>query len=103
MAARASVRTSSLRWIAIATLASTAAGGRPASAAPPTEETLDSVFIVGVVRADGQFENVGTAWTIRENWLATNAHVAEGLLEITNQNPGSRMVARRGRFDLDEI
>src|SRR5687767_13295577 len=72
-------------------------------AAPPSEETLNSVFIVGVARGDGGFENVGTAWTIRENWLATNAHVAEALLEISAATPGSKMVARRGVFDDSEL
>jgi hypothetical protein len=75
----------------------------PAFAAPPSEEMLNSVFIVGVKRSDGGFENVGTAWTIRENWLATNAHVAEALLELSVAMPGSQMVARRGVFDRSEL
>jgi len=65
-----------------------------------SEQTLDSVFLVGVVHADGSFTEVGTAWTIAPNWLATNAHVAEGLLEVVGAD--GRLVARRGVLDQNE-
>jgi len=65
------------------------------------ESALDSVFLVGVAKADGSFREVGTAWTIAPHTLATNAHVAEGLTE--NLEEGDRMIARRGLLDRSEV
>lgn len=43
-------------------------------------EARHSVYCVGY-RYDGNFQMVGTAWVAADNRLATNAHVAEALLE----------------------
>jgi hypothetical protein len=75
-------------------------GGPAFAQVAVSEQTLDSVFLVGVMHADGSFTEVGTAWTIAPNWLATNAHVAEGLLEVVGTD--GRMVARRGVLDQNE-
>ncbi len=66
------------------------------------QKARESVFLVGVVKAENdRFQSVGTAWTIARRFLATNAHVAEALLEL--KEPGDRIVARRGVFDRNEI
>ncbi|MGI9012962.1 MAG: S1 family peptidase [Phycisphaerales bacterium] len=65
------------------------------------ERALDSVFLVGVEHEDGTFVEVGTAWTIAPNRLATNAHVAYAL--IAESLEGGRMIARRGLLDQAEI
>ena len=68
------------------------------------ERSIDSVYMVGVVRRNGTgpevFQFVGTAWVIAEGKLATNAHVAESLLEASI---GNRIVARRSWSDRDEL
>jgi S1-C subfamily serine protease len=65
------------------------------------ESVLDSVFLVGIAKADGSFQEVGTAWTIAPHTLATNAHVAEGLTD--NLEEGDRMIARHGLLDRSEV
>jgi len=66
------------------------------------ERVRGSVYLVGVVSGeDGTFASVGTAWTIDRGYLASNAHVAEALVEA--RGPGDRMVARRYFFDRNEI
>ncbi|MCA9293194.1 MAG: trypsin-like peptidase domain-containing protein [Phycisphaerales bacterium] len=51
-----------------------------------------SVWLVGVEDARGAFTPVGTAWTVAEGQLATNAHVAVALEEA--RSAGLRAVAR---------
>jgi hypothetical protein len=68
------------------------------------EPAMDSVYMLGVARRSDSgpetFQFVGTGWVIAEGKLATNAHVAESLLEGTVQG---RMVARRSWSDRDEL
>lgn len=68
------------------------------------EPALDSVFMLGVVRqVEGKpeaFQAIGTGWVIASGKIATNAHVAEGLLECVSEG---RLVAKRGWSDRDEI
>ncbi|MCB9845839.1 MAG: trypsin-like peptidase domain-containing protein [Phycisphaeraceae bacterium] len=77
--------------------------GAPASAQlqQVAEDAIDSVFLVGVAFEDGSFEEVGTAWTIAPNKLATNAHVAEALIDYKGET--GRIVARRGLLDRNEV
>jgi hypothetical protein len=68
----------------------------------PLEKVRESVYVVGIVSAeDGTFNNIGTAWTIDHGYLASNAHVAEALVEA--KGPRDRMVAKQGFFDRNEI
>lgn len=46
------------------------------------------------------FQPIGAGWVIAEGALATNAHVAESLLETASQG---RRVAKRSRSDRDEL
>ena len=43
------------------------------------EDTAESVYVLGFEGAEGQIKNFGTAWTVREDLLATNAHVAQSI------------------------
>ncbi len=65
---------------------------------------LDSVYMLGVARRGGGgpevFQLVGTGWVIAEGKLATNAHVAESLLESAVEG---RLVAKRSWSDRDEL
>lgn len=65
---------------------------------------LDSVYMLGVARRGGGgpevFQLVGTGWVIAEGKLATNAHVAESLLETSMEG---RLVAKRSWSDRDEL
>lgn len=59
----------------------------------------DSVWLAGIVvsdgdDSDGEFVGVGTAWTVGERTLATNAHVALALREAL-ETRGGRLEARR--------
>ncbi|MCC6285914.1 MAG: trypsin-like peptidase domain-containing protein [Phycisphaerales bacterium] len=90
-----------------ALFASALAGGlglpalaQPSDFAGVVEPALDSVFVLGIEKADGTFVDVGTGWTIAPDRLATNAHVAEALMEAV---PGERVVARRGWSDRNEL
>ena len=66
--------------------------------------SLDSVYMLGVARRGGGgpevFQLIGTGWVIAEGKLATNAHVAESLLETASQG---RLVAKRSWSDRDEL
>lgn len=73
---------------------------QPGDFARVVEPALDSVFVLGIEKSDGTFVDVGTGWTIAPDRLATNAHVAEALMEA---NEGERLVARRGWSDKNEL
>lgn len=66
--------------------------------------SLDSVYMMGVARRGNGgpevFQFVGTGWVIADGKLATNAHVAEALLESSLQG---RLVAKRSWSDRDEL
>lgn len=66
--------------------------------------SLDSIYMLGVARrahvGPEVFEFVGTGWVIAEGKLATNAHVAESLLESAHEG---RLVAKRSWSDRDEL
>ncbi|MEZ5977490.1 MAG: serine protease [Planctomycetota bacterium] len=68
------------------------------------EGALDSVYMLGVVRRSDTgpevFQFIGTGWVIAEGKLATNAHVAESLLEGAFTG---RLVAKRSWSDRDEL
>lgn len=42
-------------------------------------DTADSVYVLGFKGSEGRIQNFGTAWTVREDRLATNAHVAQAI------------------------
>lgn len=86
-------------------------GAQPAPAQSGTAEferaiagALDSVYMLGVARRGSGgpevFQLVGTGWVIAEGKLATNAHVAESLLENAMEG---RLVAKRSWSDRDEL
>lgn len=64
-------------------------------------EASPSVWLTGVINPEtGGFTAGGTAWTVSENQLATNAHVAEALEYLVSNNEGAAPVAlREGRRD----
>lgn len=68
------------------------------------EASLDSVYMLGIARRGGAgpevFQFVGTGWVIAEGKLATNAHVAEALLEGSLEG---RLVGKRSWSDRDEL
>lgn len=49
----------------------------------------DSVWVVGFDLPDGRFIGVGTAWTVRDRLLATNAHVLGDPRELDLESPGA--------------
>jgi hypothetical protein len=63
-------------------------------------KSAESVWLVGVEDNAGGFTPVGTAWTVADSTLATNAHVVEGLmsklLDVANAHMAARMTARNG-------
>ncbi len=65
---------------------------------------LDSIYMLGVARRNSGgpevFQFIGTGWVIAEGKLATNAHVAEALLESSAEG---RLVAKRSWSDRDEL
>jgi len=64
----------------------------------------EAVFVVGIVDpTTGVFQGIGTAWTLDRKHLATNAHVIEALEKMKLRKPGSRIVAKHGVFDRQEI
>jgi len=75
----------------------------PGDAASLTEtlrSARDSIWVIGVENPHGRFFAVGTAWTVRDQLLATNAHVYDGIVEWQEQarkeNVALRVVARNG-------
>lgn len=68
------------------------------------ERSLDSVYMLGVVRRSQAgpeaFEFLGTGWVIAPGQLATNAHVAETLLAKAHEG---RLAAKRSWSDRDEL
>ena len=68
------------------------------------ERSLDSVYMLGVVRRSQAgpeaFEFLGTGWVIADGKLATNAHVAEALLAKAYEG---RLAAKRSWSDRDEL
>ncbi|TVS09371.1 MAG: hypothetical protein EA423_00195, partial [Phycisphaerales bacterium] len=62
-------------------------------------EASPSVWLTGVINPEtGGFTAGGTAWTVSESQLATNAHVAEALETLTKMIEGAVPVAlREGR------
>jgi Trypsin-like peptidase domain len=68
------------------------------------EPSLDSVYMLGIARRSpaGQetFQFVGTGWVVAPGRLATNAHVAESLLEGALDG---RLVAKRSWSDREEL
>lgn len=48
----------------------------------------DSVWVVGFDLPDGRFRQVGTAWTVGDRLLATNAHVLGDPRYVTGEEPG---------------
>lgn len=67
--------------------------------APILQAAAESVWMVGVVDASGNFTPMGTAWTVREKTLATNAHVAVALEELSGSIAGAQLVAKRQSAD----
>jgi hypothetical protein len=82
------------------------ADARPQAAdfAKVIDGALDSVYMLGISRRSATgpetFQFVGTGWVIAPGTLATNAHVAEALLEGA---PSGRLVAKRSWSDRDEL
>jgi len=68
-------------------------------------EASKSVWLTGLYDVNtGGFRGGGTAWTVRDGVLATNAHVAEALLEEMNLAAGIIPVVRReGRPDQQVV
>lgn len=84
-------------------------------------QARDSIWVVGYDLPDGRFRQIGTAWTVGERLLATNAHVLGDPRYVTGESEGdlnesavyyksrkiaARPVARNGanlsaRIDLD--
>lgn len=64
-------------------------------------EASPSVWLTGVLNPEtGGFTAGGTAWTVSETQLATNAHVADALETLTRMIEGAAPVAlREGRRD----
>jgi len=64
------------------------------------DRARDSVWLAGIAvsdgddDSDGEFVGVGTAWTVGERTLATNAHVAMALQQALEER-GGRLEARR--------
>ena len=78
--------------------------GADAERARVLERSLDSVYMLGIVRRSKTgpeaFEFVGTGWVIEDGKLATNAHVAESLLAKAHEG---RLAARRSWSDREEL
>jgi hypothetical protein len=68
------------------------------------EPALDSVYMLGIARRSSSgpetFEFIGTGWVVAPGKLATNAHVAEALLEGALKG---RLVAKRSWSDREEL
>lgn len=65
---------------------------------PPLIEHLhtaaESVFLIAAQSDNGDTTEIGTAWTVADGKLATNAHVAEAVL-FALESPGVKVIARR--------
>ena len=87
-----------------------AAPGLPPAQAPEADldavigPALDSVYMLGVARRSSSgpetFQFIGTGWVVAAGKLATNAHVAEALLEGALDG---RLVAKRSWSDREEL
>ncbi len=51
-----------------------------------------SVYLVGAMGPQGQFDPLGTAWVVEKGRLATNAHVVDGLAQYKDK--GLQLIAR---------
>lgn len=61
-------------------------------------EAADSVYVVMIRDENGNVSPQGTAWSVAEGKLATNAHVAE---LFDSLQPGQQLLARRGSAEND--
>jgi|GEM_PF-6082466 len=57
------------------------------------EQARASVFVVGTLDAQGNFQPDGTAWAVAPGRLATNGHIADLVERVKSK--GGRIVARR--------